>query len=42
MRPGPGTKESIVVFTTMVARTGPALVRLKEAGDDPEADATTR
>ena len=40
-RPAPGKRESLVVFTTRLAKTGPALVRANEPGDEPVADATT-
>ena len=37
----PGARESLVVFTTRPAKTGPVFVRSNEDGDEPEADATT-
>ena len=40
-RPAPGKSESLVVLTIRLAKTGPALVRSKETGDEPEADAVT-
>ncbi len=39
--PAPGKREPLVVFTTRLVKTGPALVRANETGDAPVADATT-
>ena len=40
-RPAPGKRESLVVFTIRLAKTGPVFVRSKVTGDEPEADAET-
>src|SRR3954451_19893355 len=40
-RPAPGKRESLVVFTTRLVKTGPVLVRANEMGEKPVADAET-
>src|SRR4051812_2690940 len=40
-RPAPGTRASLVVFTTRLVRTEPVLVRANDAGEEPVAEAPT-